>query len=161
MATLSAVKFATPDGAERTAAALRELQERQLITVLDAAIVSWPAGATKPRTRQLADASGVTLEIEAARLPLLPSALEMAAAGHVPGGGETNRAFFGPRVEVRGKPSEALLRIFFDPQTSGGLLLAIPPGRAEELLGRLAGAGVAAGSIGAAVPRREPSILLT
>jgi selenide,water dikinase len=110
---------------------------------------------------QLADASGVSLEIEADRLPLLPSALRLAEAGHVPGGGETNRAFYGPRVEVRGRPSEALLRVFYDPQTSGGLLLAAPPDRAEELLGRLEMEGVAAGAIGAAGPRRDPSILLT
>ena len=110
---------------------------------------------------QLADASRVTLEIEADRLPLLPSALRLAEAGHVPGGGEANRAFFGPRVEVGGRPSEALLRVFFDPQTSGGLLLAVPPGRVEELLARLDGAGVAARAIGAAGPRRDAALLLT
>jgi selenide,water dikinase len=110
---------------------------------------------------QLADASGVTLEVEAASLPLLPSALRLAEAGYVPGGGEANRDFYGPRVEVQGAPSEALLRIFFDPQTSGGLLLAVPPGRADELLGRLNEEGVAARRIGAAGTRRGPSILLT
>ena len=110
---------------------------------------------------QLADASRVTLEIEADRLPLLPFALRLAEAGHVPGGGEANRAFFGTRVEVGGRPSEALLRVFFDPQTSGGLLLAVPPGRVEELLARLDGAGVAARAIGAAGPRRDAALLLT
>ena len=109
---------------------------------------------------QLADASGVTLEIDSAALPLLPSALRLADAGHVPGGGEANRTFYGPRVEVRGPQFEALLRIFFDPQTSGGLLLAVPDGRAEELLGRLDEQGVAARVIGAARARRGPSVLL-
>ena len=109
---------------------------------------------------QLADASGVTLEIEAASLPLLPSALRLAEAGHIPGGGESNRAFYAPRVEVRSSPPEALLRIFFDPQTSGGLLLAVPGGRTDELLGRLDEEGVAARVIGAAVARRAPSVVL-
>jgi uncharacterized membrane protein len=58
MAIPSAVKFDTSDGADRTAIALRELQRQQLITVLDAAIVSWPAGATKPKTRQIASCAG-------------------------------------------------------------------------------------------------------
>lgn len=109
---------------------------------------------------QLADASGVTLEIESASLPLLPSALRLAEAGHVPGGGEANRAFYGPLVEIRGAPHEALIRIFFDPQTSGGLLLAVPEGRAEELLARLEEAGVAASVIGVASVQHGPSVLL-
>lgn len=110
---------------------------------------------------QLADASGVTVEIVAAALPLLPGALRLAEAGHVPGGGEKNRAFFGPRVEVGGAPSEALLRIVFDPQTSGGLLLAVPKGGEEELVGRLEEAGVSARRIGAVRPRSGPSIVLS
>jgi selenide,water dikinase len=110
---------------------------------------------------QLADASGVTLEIESAALPLLPSALRLAEAGHIPGGGEANRAFYGPRIEVRNAPLEALLRIFFDPQTSGGLLLAVPDGREDGLLGRLDEEGVSARVIGAVGIRRGPSVLLT
>jgi selenide,water dikinase len=110
---------------------------------------------------QLADASGATLEIEAAALPLFPAALRLAEAGHIPGGGEANRAFYGPCVEVRGAPPEALLRLFFDPQTSGGLLLAVPDGRVDELLGRLGEEEVAAQVIGAVRARRGPSVVLT
>lgn len=53
MATLGALKFDTPDGAERMEHLLQDLQQRQLIHILDAAIVSWPVGARKPKTRQL------------------------------------------------------------------------------------------------------------
>jgi uncharacterized membrane protein len=58
MTTLTAIKFDTPDGADRLEATLKELQQQQLITVLDAAVVSWPAGAKKPKTRQLSNVTG-------------------------------------------------------------------------------------------------------
>jgi uncharacterized membrane protein len=58
MATLSALKFNDPGGAERVMLALQGMQERQLITVEDAAVVSWPEDAKKPQTRQLHDMSG-------------------------------------------------------------------------------------------------------
>jgi|SRR3954454_14298988 uncharacterized membrane protein len=59
MATLTAIKFDTPDGADRLEAALGALQKQQLITVLDAAVVSWPQGAKKPKTRQLYSPTGL------------------------------------------------------------------------------------------------------
>ncbi|MFQ1002646.1 DUF1269 domain-containing protein [Modestobacter sp. SSW1-42] len=58
MSTLSVWRFATPDGAEDAVATLRSLEQQRLITVLDAATVSWPADAKKPRTRQLHDLTG-------------------------------------------------------------------------------------------------------
>ena len=53
MATLSVLKFDDPNGADRVLLALQGLQERQLITLEDAAVVSWPQGNRKPKTRQL------------------------------------------------------------------------------------------------------------
>ena len=53
MATLSVLKFDDPNGADRVLIALEGLQERQLITLEDAAVVSWPQGNRKPKTRQL------------------------------------------------------------------------------------------------------------
>jgi uncharacterized membrane protein len=52
MATLTVVKFATPDGAEQALSTLEGLQRQNIITILDAAVVTWPAGEKKPRTRQ-------------------------------------------------------------------------------------------------------------
>ncbi len=110
---------------------------------------------------QLADASGVTLRINAGALPIFERAMAMAEQGHVPGGGVSNREFFGPRVEIGDAIPEALVRVFFDPQTSGGLLLPVAEDRGEELVERLRAAGVeAARRIGAVVPRREPAIVL-
>ncbi len=58
MSTLIALKFPTADGAERTLATVQDLQRQQLITVQDAAIVTWPADKKKPKTRQLSDMKG-------------------------------------------------------------------------------------------------------
>ena len=49
MATLSVLKFDDPSGADRVLIALQGLQERQMITLEDAAVVSWPQGNKKPR----------------------------------------------------------------------------------------------------------------
>jgi hypothetical protein len=53
LATLSVLKFEDPYGADRVLIALQGLQERQMITLQDAAVVSWPEGNKKPKTRQL------------------------------------------------------------------------------------------------------------
>ncbi len=53
MATLSVLKFNDPNGADRVLLALQGLQEQRMITLEDAAVVSWPAGNKKPSTRQL------------------------------------------------------------------------------------------------------------
>jgi uncharacterized membrane protein len=58
MATLSVLKFDDPAGADRVLLALQGLQERQMITLEDAAVVSWPQGKKKPTTRQLHSMDG-------------------------------------------------------------------------------------------------------
>jgi uncharacterized membrane protein len=55
MATLSVWKFTTPEGADDTLDTLQSLQKQELITIIDAATVSWPGAAKKPTTRQLHD----------------------------------------------------------------------------------------------------------
>jgi uncharacterized membrane protein len=58
MATLSVLKFNDPYGADRVLVALQGLQERQMITLEDAAVVSWPQGNRKPKSRQLHSTAG-------------------------------------------------------------------------------------------------------
>jgi len=53
MATLSVLKFGTPEGAEQAVVSLQEMQKQSLIQVQDAAWVTWPAGTKKPKTKQL------------------------------------------------------------------------------------------------------------
>jgi uncharacterized membrane protein len=58
MATLTVLKFPTASGADEMLGVLEKLQKQQLITVQDAAIVTWPAGKKKPKTRQLHSLAG-------------------------------------------------------------------------------------------------------
>jgi uncharacterized membrane protein len=60
MSTLTVLKFYTADGADRIAEALRDLQKAELITLRDAALVSWPDGRSKPKTRQLFPIGGLS-----------------------------------------------------------------------------------------------------
>jgi selenide,water dikinase len=87
----------------------------------------------------IARESRVTLEIEAAALPLLPGALDLAPRFQ-PGGLRANRRAFEPLVDVRGRPDAALEALFYDPQTSGGLLLLVPPDEVAALLAETEGA---------------------
>lgn len=57
-ATLTVWKFPTPDGAAEAVSTLKDLQQQSLITLLDAAIVSWPEGKRKPKTQQLGKLTG-------------------------------------------------------------------------------------------------------
>ena len=59
MATLTALKFGTPEGATKTLSTLQELQKQELIKIVDAAIVTWAEGKKKPHTEQLANLRGV------------------------------------------------------------------------------------------------------
>jgi selenide, water dikinase len=82
--------------------------------------------------REMAAASGVTLEFAAAKIPFLPGALEYARAGALAGGLRNNREFVGPCVEGSSEFDDLL----YDPQTSGGLLIALPPNEAAKLARR-------------------------
>lgn len=59
MGTLSVWRFDSADGADNAVATLEELSRKQLVTVYDAATVSWAEGAKKPKTRQLHNLAGV------------------------------------------------------------------------------------------------------
>jgi selenide,water dikinase len=87
---------------------------------------------------RLARESGVSLVLDAAALPLLPHALELAAR-HQPGGLKANRRHYGPALLLAGL-DPAREPLLFDPQTSGGLAIACPPERVAELLAALPGA---------------------
>ena len=59
MANLTVWKFNSPDGAQAALAKLQDLSKQHLITIQDAAIVSWEAGKKKPKTKQLANMAGI------------------------------------------------------------------------------------------------------
>lgn len=83
--------------------------------------------------REMALGSSVSLEIEAARVPLLPGALEYAEKGALPGGLKNNREFASGDVETSPGLSSALEALLYDPQTSGGLLIALSEREANQV----------------------------
>jgi selenide,water dikinase len=88
-------------------------------------------------TWEMACASKVTIEIDAERVPLINGALELAAAGLLTSGDKTNRDYVGADVGVASTVDSDLMKLFYDPQTAGGLLLAISEPKANELLREL------------------------
>jgi selenide,water dikinase len=86
---------------------------------------------------ELARASSVTLEIEAAAVPLIQGATELAAAGLLTSGDKSNRAYVGDDVKLAEGVRPELASLLFDPQTAGGLLISIASERAPQLLARL------------------------
>jgi selenide, water dikinase len=95
----------------------------------------------------MAAASGVTLEIDAARVPLLEGVREIASA-NVPGGGRTNAQHFGPGIRFASEVDFDLVQLLHDPQTSGGLLAAVDAGSTAAVEERLSRAGCTAWRIG-------------
>ena len=90
---------------------------------------------------ETASRSGVRIRIDAERLEALPGALEVARAGERTGGDRRNREFVGDRVSTAGVADE-LVALAFDPQTSGGLLVAVAAERAATLQAAFDGAGL-------------------
>ena len=86
---------------------------------------------------EVARASNVTIEIDSARVPLINGALELARAGLMTGADKTNREYVGEEIEVASTVDPNLLKLFYDPQTAGGLLLAISTETADDLLAEL------------------------
>jgi selenide, water dikinase len=86
---------------------------------------------------EMACASEVTIEIDAARVPLIGGALELAAAGMITGADKTNREYVGDDVALAEGLDPNLVKLLYDPQTAGGLLLAIGDDKADHLLTEL------------------------
>jgi selenide,water dikinase len=92
-------------------------------------------------------ASGLAARVEGSRVPLLPGTLDLAGRGVVPSGSRKNHQFVSPHVRW-GELPEAEQLVLADAQTSGGLLISVPPDRAEALEGALAGRGIAGARVG-------------
>jgi len=109
---------------------------------------------------EMAKASEVTIEIESAAVPLLDGALELAAAGLVTSADKTNRVYVGFDVSIGETVSKDLLRLMFDPQTAGGMLISIQSQRADALIARLRDNYPSAKVIGGVSEKRSHSILV-
>jgi selenide, water dikinase len=108
--------------------------------------------------REMAAGAGVSLRIQAARVPLLEGALECVRAGFVPGGLKNNREFAECNVRYAPSVPEETRSLLYDPQTAGGLLYAVAEADCGKLLDALQTAGVPAVEIGEVVSSRKPMI---
>jgi selenide,water dikinase len=99
---------------------------------------------------EMAHLSGACFEIEHAALPWLPGALRYAESWIFPGGATRNADYFGRWVSFERSLAEWERHLLFDPQTSGGLLLAVAPEKVTALLDSLGGVGEEGWVIGVA-----------
>ena len=99
---------------------------------------------------EMAERSGVRLELDANALPLLPGARDAAASGVRTGGDSRNRDFAACHVEAD-DVAEDLLALAYDPQTAGGLLIALPREKALALETAFASSGQPVWRVGDAV----------
>jgi selenide,water dikinase len=110
--------------------------------------------------REMAVGSEVTLEIDHANVIALPGALDAIRGGHIPGGLNNNRDFVSCAVSVATSVSKEVETLLYDPQTSGGLLIAIAPEFATRLESALQSASVPASIVGRVLPRGEHPIIV-
>jgi selenide,water dikinase len=90
---------------------------------------------------EVADGSGVRLCFQLSKLPLMAGALDYARAGAVPGGTWRNRSAYERRVVGQAAKEEPWSSLLYDPQTSGGLLVALDPAVVQRYLASVADAG--------------------
>lgn len=108
-------------------------------------------------SREMADGSAVTLRIDSTAIPVLSATPELAKMGLIPAGAYRNRDFLEGRVHFNNVPLH-IEDIMFDPQTSGGLLLAMSEADAKLYLSRMEQHSRWCAIIGEAVPRNDFSV---
>ena len=111
--------------------------------------------------REMALASKVSLLFRLSQIPLIEGALDCIRAGSIPGGLKNNRDFAECVVGYEEGIAEELKTILYDPQTAGGLLIAVAPESSPDLIRALNGAGVPAVEIGEVLPEARPIISVT
>jgi selenide,water dikinase len=99
---------------------------------------------------EMAQASGVSFHLSYARIPFLSGAQKYAALWTFPGGASDNRHFYGPHVRFADEIDETAQMLLYDPQTSGGLLLAVPAEKHTALMAAAAARELPVWDIGTA-----------
>ena len=98
----------------------------------------------------------VTLQIQANSVPLLSGALQAAKDGMLSGGLKNNREFLGDCVSFATNIPEEIRALLFDPQTAGGLLVALDPSQLDAAVSIFAKHGITAATIGRVLPKTSP-----
>ena len=109
----------------------------------------------------MASGSGVTLVIDSAKMPLLRRAARLAEKGYITGGCKRNKDYLADKMTVDKSIREGLVEVALDPQTSGGLLMAVAKRHAGKVVDDLHAAGVAAAcEVGYATSQQKPWVRL-
>ena len=137
-----------------TAGALAEVEERSPGTIH--AVTDVTGFALLGHAREVALGSGVSLEIDHAAIEYLPGAIAASRDGFYSGGLHNNRQFIGDCVAFQASVPEEFRNLLFDPQTSGGLLVALEAAVADAALRALAAHEVSARRIGRVLEKRSP-----
>lgn len=96
---------------------------------------------------EMAEASGMLLELDYHALPFYPNALKLYASGETTGSNRANRELVAGKLDLVAELSAEQEEMLFDPQTSGGLLLAVAADQADSLLRELRNAGIGQAAI--------------
>lgn len=110
---------------------------------------------------EMTDDKAVTMELDVSKLPILPRSREFAKQGYVPAGAFRNRDFVGDKVEIADTVPRDVADILFDPQTSGGLLFALPEEDARTLITELERQNAFGAIVGKVIPYTGKQILVT
>ena len=110
---------------------------------------------------EMANASGVTLEIAVPDVPLIEGAMQAVEKGLAPGGLFLNQHYYSAFVESRTRADGRTVELMYDPQTSGGLLVALPEGNLGAFDDALDARGGESWVIGRVVERRDRAVVLT
>jgi selenide,water dikinase len=106
---------------------------------------------------EMARGAGVTIRLALSSIPIMPGVVELVADGMLPAGCYRNRDHYLPLISCLHSGNDALLPLF-DPQTSGGLLIALAPADADRYVTSADRLGIFARRIGEVLPLREHSI---
>ena len=109
---------------------------------------------------EMAQGSGCTVHIQSGNVPFHPEAWDLAAMGLIPAGAYRNRDYAEKGVTVRGNVSRTMQDLLYDPQTSGGLLMAVDPADAEACLRELRDSIPAAAQVGYVTERQDNWLIL-
>jgi selenide,water dikinase len=109
----------------------------------------------------MTQASEVSAEIFAASVPTLEEAWEYVRKGKIPAATHTNLQYVNPYIRFENELNREMSLMLADPQTAGGLLIAVPAGRTEQLIGRLRELKTPAASrIGRIIEEQDKRILV-
>jgi selenide,water dikinase len=106
---------------------------------------------------EMATASRVEILMETEKIPIMPEAREYASMGLIPAGSYATRRFCADTVTIESQVQKVLTDLIFDPQTSGGLIIAIAPHHAAECLKELKDAGISSAAIIGEVTAQHPN----